>query len=273
VTRGLGAQALEVVKFSAKTVASAGYLVAMRRDPKTVFKGQLGTEKVAVWSEDIPLAEVKEIGKRLGGTINDVLLTAAAGALRQYMRNRGQDPAGLDFRAVVPVNLRKPADTKLCNRFGLVYLKLPVGIEGPLERLAELRRRMDKIKTSPEPFVIYGLLKTAGITPTVVQSLIVRFFAKNATAVMTNVPGPPSALAIAGAEIDHLMFWVPQSGRLGMGVSILSYNDQVRVGVATDRNLVDDPDGIVTAFHSALDQLQELASRKGKGAKKKAKRH
>ena len=89
---------------------------------------------------------------------------------------------------------------------------------------------MDVIKNSPEAFVIFGLLKTAGVTHPGIQAGIVKYFAKNATAVMTNVPGPTGPLALCGVEMDSMMFWVPQSGRLGMGVSILSYNKRVRVG-------------------------------------------
>ncbi|MDH3253740.1 MAG: wax ester/triacylglycerol synthase family O-acyltransferase [Acidobacteriota bacterium] len=254
---------MAAIRASGAATTTLGRLVAMKSDPASVFKGELGTEKVAVWSEDIPLDDVKEIGKRLGGTVNDVLLTAVAGALRSYMQERKQDPDGLDLRAVVPVNLREPDDTKLCNRFGLVYLQLPVGIKGRLERLRELKRRMDAIKRSPEPFVVYGLLKTAGMANPGLQSKIVKFFSKNATAVMTNVPGPRSRLAFGGVEIDNLMFWVPQSGGLGMGVSILSYNNQVRVGVATDKKLVDDPETIVQGFHAALAALREEALASG----------
>jgi len=75
--------------------------------------------------------------------------------------------------------------------------------------------------------------------------------------VMTNVPGPPQPLYICGSQIDHMMFWVPQSGRLGLGVSILSYNDQVRLGVATDERLVPDPEVLAEGFESAMRDLEK----------------
>jgi WS/DGAT/MGAT family acyltransferase len=243
---------------SAKAVGSSAHLLTMRRDPKTVFKGELGIEKVAAWSESMPLEAIKKLSRALGVTLNDLLLAAVAGSLRAYSRGRGEDPDGLDIRAVVPVNIRKAGDLELCNRFGLVYLALPIGMKGRLERLAELKRRMDVIKRSPEAFVIFGLLKTAGVLHPGIQSGIVRFFAKNATAVMTNVPGPTGPLTLCDVEMESIMFWVPQSGRLGMGVSILSYNDTVRVGIATDKILVPDPTKLVEGFHAELDAFHEL---------------
>jgi WS/DGAT/MGAT family acyltransferase len=247
------------VKMSGKAVASSAYLLTMRRDPKTIFKGDLGVEKVAAWSENIPLDEIKRSSRALGCTLNDLLLTSVAGALRSYAKGRGEDPEGNDIRAVVPVNIRRSGDLELCNRFGLVYLSLPIGISGRLKRLAELSQRMDVIKKSPEAFVIFGLLKTAGVMHPVIQAGIVKYFAKNATAVMTNVPGPTGPLALCGIEMDSIMFWVPQSGRLGMGVSILSYNKQVRVGIATDKLLVPDPEALIDGFHAELEGYHEEA--------------
>jgi WS/DGAT/MGAT family acyltransferase len=246
-------------KMSGKAVASSAYLLTMRRDPKTVFKGDLGVEKVAAWSENIPLDEIKRSSRALGCTLNDLLLTSVSGALRAYAKGRGENPDGTDIRAVVPVNIRRSGDLELCNKFGLVYLALPIGTSGRLARLAELKRRMDVIKKSPEAFVIYGLLKTAGVMHPGIQAGIVKYFAKNATAVMTNVPGPTGPLALAGVEMDSMIFWVPQSGRLGMGVSILSYNGQVRVGVATDKSLVPDPEALTDGFHAELEAFHQEA--------------
>ena len=246
---------LEALKASGAATKALGRLLAMRADPLTVFKGPLSKQKLAVWSDPIPLDGIKQTGKALGGTINDVLLTAVTGALREYMQRREQQADGLDLRAVVPVNLRQPGDDELCNKFGLVYLSLPVGVRGRLERLRELRRRMNALKRSPEPYVVYGMLKAFGMTNAAIQSKIVNLLSKNATAVMTNVPGPRSALSFSGVDVDSLMFWVPQSGRLGLGASILSYNNEVRVGITTDRNLVPDPEALVAGFHSALGEL------------------
>ena len=83
-------------------------------------------------------------------------------------------------------------------------------------------------------------------------------FGAKATAVMTNVPGPRETIYMAGAPIREIMFWVPQSGRLGLGVSILSYAGNVTIGVATDVGLVPDPDQIIAGFNQEFELLGRL---------------
>lgn len=247
--------------------ASAGALGRMTfrsADPKTVFKGPLGVDKRAAWSEPIPLEEVRALEKALGGTVNDLLLTAMTGGLRRYMLGRDQRPDGINFRAAVPVNLRTLEKmAELGNQFGLVFLALPVGIADPLERLAELRRRMRALKRSAEPLVVYKLLQMIGRAPKGVQNAVVSLFASKTTAVMTNVPGPQHTLYLAGKPMRSMFFWVPQAGRVGLGVSILSYAGHVRLGVGTDAGLVPDPEAVVEGFHAELEAMRSLAAGAG----------
>jgi WS/DGAT/MGAT family acyltransferase len=216
--------------------------------------------KRAAWSEPIPLDRVRALGRATGGTINDVLLSAVAGALRRYLAGRGDRVDGAELRAVVPVNLRAAHDTaSLGNKFGLVFLPLPVGEADPLARLAATKRNMDAIKRSPEAIVVFGLLRAFGKTTAAVLVTAVKLLARRASAVMTNVPGPRARIRFAGATVDGVMFWVPQSGRLGLGVSVLSYAGQVRIGIASDVRLVPDPGALVAEFHAALDDLLAAA--------------
>jgi WS/DGAT/MGAT family acyltransferase len=202
---------------------------------------------------------VKAVGRVSGGTVNDVLLTAVSGALGRYLHTRGEPAGGLDFRAVVPVNLR-PIDEKpkLGNAFGLVFLSLPVGIADPLDRLFELKTRMDAIKGTPEAIVAFGVLGMMGVSVSQVQDIVLNIFGSKATAVMTNVPGPRQMRYFAGKPIDGIMFWVPQSGKLGLGVSIMSYNNKVLLGIATDAGLVPDPETIIAAFHDEFEAMLGL---------------
>jgi diacylglycerol O-acyltransferase len=227
----------------------------LRADPRTPFRGKLGREKLAIWSRPIPLDDVRAIGKQVGATLNDVLLSAVSGALKHYIEHRGHTADGLTLRAVVPVNLRAHDDIALGNKFGMVFLPLPVGGRSALDRLHLTKRAMDAIKKSPEAVVIFGLLRALGAAAMSLIETAVNLLGRKATAVMTNVPGPREPVRFFGAEVDSMMFWVPQSGKLGMGVSILSYCGQVRVGLAVDRNLVPDPHVIVDGFHRAIDEL------------------
>ncbi|MBS1965183.1 MAG: wax ester/triacylglycerol synthase family O-acyltransferase [Chloroflexi bacterium SZAS-1] len=253
----------EVARTGAGSATALSRLVLMSPDPHTAFKGPLGVAKRAAWSQPVPLDAVKAIGRAVGGTVNDVLLAAVTGALRRYLQGRGQNVDGLDIRAAVPVNLRPPDEPlTLGNRFGLVFLSLPIGVDDPLDRLFDLKERMEAIKHSPEAIVAFGILMGLGVAPSALQDMGVSIFGSKATAVMTNVPGPREMLYMAGAPINQIMFWVPQSGRLGLGVSILSYAGNVTLGIATDSGLAPDPDEIITAFHEEFNTLLKLVPSK-----------
>jgi diacylglycerol O-acyltransferase len=256
---GQPGQVVGAARFGVESAAALANLLLLSPDPRTRFKGKLGVPKRCAWSDPIDLADVKAVGQVTGGTVNDVLLAAAAGALGRYLRHNGEPVGGLDIRAVVPVNLRPPDEApSLGNKFGLVFLSLPVGIEDPLDRLFELKRRMDGIKGSQEALVAFGILNAIGIASSEIEELVVDIFEKKATAVMTNVPGPREIRYFAGKPIRGLMFWVPQSGRLGLGLSILSYAGEVLVGIASDAGLTPDPEAVVAAFHDEFDSMMEL---------------
>ena len=255
-----GREGMCAAELAARGVGVLGKLAWPTPDSDTILRGELGRAKRAAWSEPIPLADVKAVGNVLGGTVNDVLVTALTGALRRYLQERGEPTAGLDVRAAVPVNLR-PLDAPLTmgNGFGLVFLSLPVGLADPFERLKELRRRMDRLKRSPEAAVLLGILGAVGAAPQAVEEQVVTYLARKVTAVATNVPGPRQQLYLAGAPLETLMAWVPQAGRVGLGASIISYDGQVRLGMATDENIVPRPGAIIDVFYREFDALLERA--------------
>lgn len=237
-------------------------LATLGNQPTSILRGRLGTQKRAAWSAPIPLEEVKAIGRSVGGTVNDVLMAATAGALARYLRARGEDPRGFDLRAAVPVNLRPPSRMhELGNRFGLVFLELPLGIDDPSARFHELKRRMDRLKRSPEPVILLAVMKITGGGPRWLEEIVVRVLGAKTTAVLTNVPGPRAPRYLAGRRIRTMMFWVPQSGRVGVGISIFSYAGEVRMGLATDARLVPDPERVLEEFPTELAALASAVPR------------
>ena len=178
------------------------------------------------------------------------------GALRRYLLERGELTAQ-DIRATVPISLRPPdAVGELGNEIGIVFLALPVGIADPMERMRELKRRMDRLKGSAEAPLFYHAMQTFGSAPTPIVHAALGFLGTKATAVVTNVIGPRERLGLAGAPLEALMFWTPRFGGVGVGVSILSYAGEVRVGVITDADHVPDPEAIVAALQSEMAALQ-----------------
>jgi WS/DGAT/MGAT family acyltransferase len=258
---------LDVAQTTTEAAAILVKLLLKSADPPTLLKGRLGVAKRAAWSRPIRLDEVKAVGKSVGGTVNDVLLTAVSGALRRYLIQRGDRVDGVEINAMVPVNLRPLSEAdQLGNRFGLIYLALPVGTDDHVERLRLVKARMDEIKSSPQPFVTFQILNVLGLAPVEVAELAVNMFGTKATAVMTNVIGPKQPIYFAGERVRTWLGWVPQSGRMGLGVSIFSYDGQVVVGVATDKGLIPDPESIATAFEEEFEALVEWA---GRGAARK----
>lgn len=218
-------------------------------DPPTPLKGPLGTRKAVAWAAPLPLHEVRTVARALGCTVNDVLMAALAGALGSYLRERGHDSEGLALRATVPVNVRDPADAAaLGNRFGLVFLELPVGLRDPLERVRAVHERMVELKRSPQPAALFGLMTAVGLMGDAAQTAAVDLLSRKATLVATNVPGPAKPLILAGQPVSQAIFWVPQSGGIGLGCSILSYSGQVQFGVLADRRRIADPRRLTARF-------------------------
>jgi len=252
-----------LVKGAGATLA-LGRLIGRPSDPPTPFKGRLGRGKRVAWTESLPLEEVKGIGRELGGTLNDVLNAAMAGGLRRYLERFGEPPERLRIRCAMPVSLRPLEEmADLGNCFGLLFLSLPLGLRDPERRLEAIRRRSAALKASAEPIVVLAILRAIGVLPAAFHRLVVRIFETKATAVFTNVPGPRTTLYFEGRAIRDIFFWVPQAARLGLGVSILSYDGRVRMGVGTDAGLVPRPELIVDGFRAELDELARRAARRG----------
>jgi diacylglycerol O-acyltransferase / wax synthase len=249
-------KATHYAKLAGAVTAEIAQLLTMPDDSPTRFKGKPGVVKAVAWSEPMPLDLVKAVGHVAGGSVNDVLLACVAGALRAYLIERGDNPDGVEIRAMIPVNLRRPGqENRLGNRFGLVALTLPLGNANPLARLATVRARMEALKGSYQAPVTLGVLSLVGMGPKALQTQVLDLLAKKATAVMTNVPGPGQPLYMAGGKLGQMMFWVPQSGDIGMGVSILSYNGGVQFGLVTDKSFVPDPHHIVGRFFPEFERL------------------
>ncbi len=228
-------------------------------DPQTPLKGEMGIAKGVAWSAPIPLEEVRVMSHETATTINDIVLTAVAGALRSYLRRR--DGLVDELTAFVPFNLRpldEPLPSELGNRFGLVFLGLPVGIGDRRRRLHEVHARMELIKGSPEGAVSYGVLDAMGRTPVQIEQRLVDLFSTKGSAVITNVPGPRRPVYLAGTPVAGVLVWAPCSGGVSMTVSIFSYAGQITIGLMADAGLIPEPDEIVTAFEREIEALLRL---------------
>ncbi len=250
------AGSMELAQSAYQLVTDAAALLLMPDDSPTRLKGPPGNCKRVAWCPPLPLDEVRAISKALNCSINDVLLSCVAGAIGQYLAAQGDDLRGLEIRAMIPVNLRPPQSAHdLGNHFGLVPLVLPVGMANPIERVYEVRRRMNALKGSTQPLLAFAVLAVAGLLVKPAQDALLNLFSRKTTAVMTNVPGPREKLRLLDATLEQVMFWVPQSGQIGLGVSILSYGGSVQFGVMTDTAMCPQPQEIIDQFEPEFAKL------------------
>lgn len=236
------------------------HLGLMSDDPPTCLKRALSGVKRVAWAQPLALEEVRIIGHVLSCTVNDVLVSVLAGALRSYLKAHGEQVEGLTVRAVVPVNLRPPreATASLGNDFGLVFVELPIGIGHPLERLYAVRSTMQQLKNSPQSLITLGLLATVGYLPAAIEEPALALLGAKASLIASNLPGPAQPLRLGGFTVSQLLFWVPQAGDIGTGVSMLTYCGQVQLGVMADRELIREPSELVTALGVEFERLVYL---------------
>jgi len=238
-----------------RDASTAAKLLASPADEQTSLRTSLSGARRVAWTAPFSLAVVKEAGHRRRVTINDMLVSALAAALRETLASSIHSD---EIHAMVPFNLRsldEPVPAELGNDFALILLELPVGEIGPAERLREVNSRMEAIKHSHEAPIAYGLVGAIGLTPPWLEDRLIGFFTDKASLVVTNVPGPRERLGFAGVPVERVLVWAPCSGSLGMTVSIFSYAGEVTVGFMVDTAVLADPESLARAYERELSLL------------------
>ncbi len=235
--------------------------IALTTADETVWSGEPSTHKAVAWSEQVPLEDIKSLGRLAGATVNDVLLAAISGGLQRYL-----DEQGASLREVawmVPVNLKPFEDNlppDLGNYFALVFLPMPLDEPDPKPRLEQMHQRMKRIKNSDEAVLTFGLQRVVSMSPGQIAFFLTNFFANKAVGVLTNVPGPTGLLRFAGVDVDQVVGFAPCSGNQPMTATIFSYNGGVTIGFATDAALLPNPDLLVSYVMEDLDRMREELS-------------
>jgi diacylglycerol O-acyltransferase / wax synthase len=231
-------------------------LVALRSDPPDLAAAALSGVRRVAWSSGLRVAEVQAAARLRGATTNDLVVAAVSGALRAHLLATGRTP---DARrhAFIPVNLRRSApdpasDGALGNRFGLVFLDLPLHLPAAEQRLAAVRAAGAAFRGGVEALATQLALAACGYLPTPAHHALTSFFARKASIVLTNVPGPRRPVTFAGRTVTRAMFWVPHPANLGLGVSVLSYAGELTIGVRADAAVLPDPAALVTAVEAEL---------------------
>jgi WS/DGAT/MGAT family acyltransferase len=242
---------------AAARVTSIAKLAVVQQDRKTVLRRPLGTRKRVTWTSPIPLDAVRATAKEAGATINDVLLTSVAAATGRYLRDHGStvDEIGM----MLPFNLRaldEPMPRSLGNKFGLVFPVFPVREMDAEERLAQVHDEMERIKLAKQAHVVFTWISSVGTAPAAVERALIDRYAGMSSVIVTNVPGPRNRITIAGTPLSGMLFWVPTSGPVGVGLSLISYAGQLIVGIMVDAQLIPDVEHLRELLDAELEQFR-----------------
>ena len=251
-----GGSMVDVFSAAPGDVDTLRKLLIGTRNDATIWTGEAGGEKSVAWSEPMSLPAIKAVARANRCTVNDVLVTTVAGTLHDYLKAHGARCSSVTF--MVPVNL-KPIDLTLPetlgNEFALVQLELPTDEPDAGKVLEAAKRRMDRIKNGHEAAVAFRLQETiAGFSRSLYEASV-DLFTNRTLGTLTNVPGPPMPVYLAGSLVDGMVGWAPISGDQPMSFTIYSYDGEVTVGIACDTKLVPDHEMIIEGFGAAFARL------------------
>jgi diacylglycerol O-acyltransferase len=225
--------------------------------PPTPFNGSIGKRRTIAWTR-LSLNEVKATKNRLGGTVNDVVLAVISGAVRRYLIAHGVKTDRTELKALVPVNVRSEHDQlKLGNRVSMMVAPLPIGINDPLERLRQVSAAMDLLKSSGQAGQMERVVALTDLLPPIVQRPLARLQASVSpvNTVCTNVPGPRETRYLLGEPVQLMVPLVPLAAGIGLGFAIISYADQLTIGLNADADRVPDIWSLSEALSRSFEEL------------------
>jgi len=225
--------------------------------PHTSLNEKIGATRQLA-AIDVPLEQLKRIKNELGGTVNDIVLTATASGLRRLFELRGELPEVDKVRAMVPVNLRQAGDAMaLGNRVSSLFVELPLDDPDLLIRYRKTAAAAQALKRADQASGTEALIELAGAAPPVIHSAIARlaFTPRLFNLTITNVPGPPMPLYALGAPMRRVIPLVPIFSGHAVGVAVVSYDGNVTFGINADRATVRDLGAMREGIEESLAEL------------------
>jgi WS/DGAT/MGAT family acyltransferase len=229
--------------------------------PPSPFNVQIGPHRRFTWVR-ASLGDLKLVKDELGGTVNDVVLAAVAGALGRYLRARGHSTAGLELRAMVPISIRGADEHgALGNRVSAMMAPLPVWCEDPGRRLRLVTESMGDLKQSKQAMGATLLTQLADFAPPTITGQAARLQSRQRffNLVVTNVPGPQFPLYLMGRRMERVFPMVPLAKNQALCVGVMSYDGQVNFGLIGDYDAMADLDDLSRDLEASLAELIEAA--------------
>lgn len=251
--------------------AAAKGLLHLRRvatpTPRSSIVGPIGPHRRWAWIR-AELDDLKRIKQGLGGTINDVVLTAVAHGFRELLLSRREPVDGRSIRSMVPVSVRRPGEHTYNNRVSAMFADLPLGNDDPRVTLKLVSEELAGLKSSGQSVAAQVLTELGGFAPAMILSVGTRAATRVVghmdrtviDTVTTNIPGPQQPLYLLGSELLHAMPFVPLASPLRIATAIFSYNGELTFGVTADWETVPDLDDFTAGIEAALLELSYEAS-------------
>ena len=229
--------------------------------PSSPFNVPIGPHRRYTWV-DSEVPRFKAIKNALGGTLNDVVLSAVSLALGRFLRRRGIETDGLVLKAMVPVSVR--ADTErgaLGNQVAAMWAPLPVGVTDPEAVMAEVGEAMRGLKESGQAVGAQALTSLADFAPPTILSQAARLQARQRffNLVVTNVPGPQIPLYLLGRQMVRFYPVVPLAHHQALGIAIMSYDGRLAYGLLGDYDAMGDLEALADDLRAAIDALADAA--------------
>ena len=208
------------------------------------------------------LADLKHVKDELGGTVNDVILAAVAGALGRHLRARGHATKDLEMIAMVPISIRTTDQRgALGNQVSTMMAKLPVWCEDPHERMRIVIETMGDLKQSKQAMGATLMTQLTDFAPPTIAGQAARLQSRQRffNLVVTNVPGPQFPLFILGRRLEGVFPMVPLAKRQALCVGIMSYDGQVNFGLIGDYDAMSELEDFAQDLDASLQELIEAA--------------
>ena len=261
--RAAGRAARNAVRMPAQTAsrvirtaeAFTGLASGGPKVPKSSLNVRIGRDRRVAWARaDLDrMKRARAIAE--GSTVNDVVLSVAAGALRRFLERRG-DVVPDYLVALVPVSIRRPNEKgELGNRISTIMVRLPLSQPDPRRRLAQIRDETKRLKESDNARAASLIIEATGWAPPTLNRLLSSAMARPLlfNLVVSNVPGPQQPLYLLGRRIQGIYPFVPLSPQNhALSIGMISYDGTIFFGLAGDRDVVPDLDDLATALREAL---------------------
>jgi WS/DGAT/MGAT family acyltransferase len=240
----------------------------MRTPAATPLNQPIGPHRRVDWCS-VPLTTLKAATGHLGGTVNDGILAVVCGGLRRFLGERGTELEGLDYRVVMPVDIRAEGDDfTAANRVSACFLSLPLDEPDPVRRLEIIRtetRRIKESRTAEGVALLTRLAEWTGASLNVAGVRLISWLHPY-NLIVTNVPGPQSRLYLLGAPLLEMHPQLPLFENQGLGIAAMSYCGRVCIGLVGDRELAPDLGDLTHAIEASVEELAGAAALPGRAA-------